>query len=171
MDQDWKIKGWEEEDVFTHIGVAHHRFRNFKIPDYHQVAQVAFAAEGAPVLVQVQRWLCASGMSADSLRCHFGEEGSRPWDCVEPLLGVFLLQHLRFMPRVLNTTLHLFLDLGARFHDKVLNILYWGARKPFSGLCGHSQRNAHVGLLYLYPTTLPYNSSLHVGNLQEISCL
>jgi hypothetical protein len=50
------------------------------------VAQVAFQvealfrAEVLPVLVEVRRFLCATRVSVDSLLCHFGMEGSHPFD-------------------------------------------------------------------------------------------
>jgi len=74
------------------------------------------------------------------------------------------------MPRKLNTTLLLFLDLGAWFLNKILCFLYCGARKAFFGHFGHIQRQAHVGLFQLYPTSLPCHRCRHVENLQAISC-
>jgi len=40
----------------------------------------------------VSRIHCASSLSADSLRCHFGKEGSRPYHVYEPLPGMILSQ-------------------------------------------------------------------------------
>jgi len=55
-------------------------------------AEVAYWAEVPPVLVEVRRFFCASSVSADSLLCHFGMEGSHLLDFHKPLLGVFLSQ-------------------------------------------------------------------------------
>jgi hypothetical protein len=41
---------------------------------------------------EVQLYLCVSSVSADSLRCHFGKEGSETFGFDEALLGVFLSQ-------------------------------------------------------------------------------
>jgi hypothetical protein len=43
-------------------------------------------------LVEVQRFVYASSVSADSLLCHFGMEGSCLFDCYELLPGVVLSQ-------------------------------------------------------------------------------
>jgi hypothetical protein len=54
------------------------------------VAHVAFRVEAAfwadvpPVQVEVRRFLCASSVSADSLLCHFGMEGSSLFDFYKP---------------------------------------------------------------------------------------
>ena len=74
-----------------------------------------------------------------------------------------------FMPRKLNTPLLLFSDLGAWFLNEIFRFLYCGARKAFFGHFGHIQRQAHVGLFQLYPTSLPCHSCRHVENLQDIS--
>jgi len=56
---------------------------------------VAFRAEAAspvevpPVLVEVQRFLCTSSVSADSELYHFGMGGGWPCDFYKPLPGVF----------------------------------------------------------------------------------
>jgi hypothetical protein len=55
-------------------------------------AEMAFMEEVPPVLVEVRRILCASSVSADSLLCHFGMEGSRPYNHNKLLPGVFLSQ-------------------------------------------------------------------------------
>jgi len=75
-----------------------------------------------------------------------------------------------FMPRKPNSPLLLFLDFGTRFLDEVLRNLHCGVHKPSCGHFGHIQGQAHVGLFQLYPTSLPWHSSRHVGNLQENSC-
>jgi hypothetical protein len=53
------------------------------------MAQVAIWAAVASVLVKVHPCLCASTVSLDFLRCHFGKEGSCPFDFREQLPGVF----------------------------------------------------------------------------------
>jgi hypothetical protein len=78
--------------------MAYLLFHNFHVRHCHLVAQVAFRVEAAfrakvpPVLVEVRQILCASSMSTDSLLCHFGMEGSRPFDFYQPLSGVFQSQ-------------------------------------------------------------------------------
>jgi len=75
-----------------------------------------------------------------------------------------------FMPWKLHTRLFLFLDLGMRFVDQKVCILYCGAQKPFFGHFGHIQCEAHVGLFQLYLTSLPCHYCRHVENQQAISC-
>ena len=75
-----------------------------------------------------------------------------------------------FMPRKLNTPLLLFSDLGGCFLNEVFRFLDHGARKAFFGHFGHIQRQAHVGLFQLYPTSMPCHSCRYVENLQDISC-
>jgi hypothetical protein len=43
-------------------------------------------------LGEVRQFLCVSSVSADSLRCHFGKEGSRAFGYNEALPGVFVSQ-------------------------------------------------------------------------------
>jgi hypothetical protein len=74
-----------------------------------------------------------------------------------------------FIPRKLNTPLLRFSDLGAWFLNEIFCFLSRGARKAFIGHFGHIQRQAHVGLFQLYPTSLPCHSCTHVENLQDIS--
>jgi len=92
--------------------------------------------------------------------------------------GLVMTKHCRvslyrslhiFMPRHLNTPLLLFSDLGAWFLNEIFRFLYCGAQKAFFGHFGHIQRQAHVGLFQLYPTSLPCHSCRHVENLQDIS--
>jgi hypothetical protein len=52
--------------------------------------EAAFRVEVPPVPVEVRRFHCASSVSADSLLCHFGMEGSSLFDFHKPLPGVFL---------------------------------------------------------------------------------
>jgi hypothetical protein len=54
--------------------------------------EAAFWAEVLPVLVEVRQLLCASSVSADSLLCHFGMDGSHLFDFYRPLPGVFVMQ-------------------------------------------------------------------------------
>jgi hypothetical protein len=54
--------------------------------------EAVFWAEVPPVLVEVRLFLCTSSVSADSLLCHFGIEGSHLFDFYKPLPGVFLSQ-------------------------------------------------------------------------------
>jgi len=42
--------------------------------------------------VEVHMFLCISSVPADSLRCHFGKEGSRTFGFDEALLGVIISQ-------------------------------------------------------------------------------
>jgi len=42
--------------------------------------------------VEVHLYLCVSGVSADSLRCHLGKEGSWAFSVDESLPGVFVSQ-------------------------------------------------------------------------------
>jgi len=75
-----------------------------------------------------------------------------------------------YMPSKLNTALLLFSDLGARFLDHIFCLLDCGPRKPFFSHFSHIQGQAHVGLFQPDPTSLPYHSSRHVDNLQDIRC-
>jgi hypothetical protein len=55
------------------------------------VVQVVFRAKVALVVVEEHLCLCVSSVTADSLLCHFGKEGSHLCDFHESMLGVFLL--------------------------------------------------------------------------------
>jgi len=88
MHHDWQIEHWEVEYVHTHIRVAQLRFRNLELPHYHDVAQVGFRAEVAPVLVAVHMCLCSCSVSPDSLLGHLGMEGNCLYDFLEPLSAV-----------------------------------------------------------------------------------
>jgi len=83
-------------------------------------------------------------------------------------VSLYCSLHL-FMPRKLNTPLLLFSDLGVWFLNGIFCFRYCGARKAFFGHFGHIQRQAHVGLFQLDPTSLPCHSCRHVENLQDIS--
>ena len=60
---------------------------------------MAFWAEVALVVEEVHLCLCASSVSAESLLCHFGKEGSRLFDFHEPLPGDILSQPSRCYAR------------------------------------------------------------------------
>ena len=85
MHHDWKIEPWKEEYVYTHIQVAHLRFRIPELPHYYQVEPVAFQVEVASVLVsdvwvslvEVHPCFCVSSVSGDSVRCNFWQ-GRQP---------------------------------------------------------------------------------------------
>jgi len=92
MHYDWKIECWDAENVYTHTCMVYLLFQNFHFSQCHLVAQMAFWVGVPLVLWEVCWFLCASSVSADSLLCHFGMEGSRPYDFYNPLPGVFLSQ-------------------------------------------------------------------------------
>ena len=75
-----------------------------------------------------------------------------------------------FIPRKLNTPLHLFSDLSVRCLDQILPFLCCCARIPPSCHFGHIQGSARVGLFQLYPISIPCHCSRHVENLQDIGC-
>jgi hypothetical protein len=75
----------------------------------------------------------------------------------------------RFIPRKLNTPLLRISDLSGRFLDQKLRFLHCRVRKPASVHFCHTHGQAHVGLFYLYPTSLSCHSGSHVENLQGIS--
>ena len=100
MHQDWIIEHWEEEYIYIHIWVARLRFQQRELPQCLWVAQFAFWVEVVSVLVSAVRvilvdmHLClhTSSVSADSLLCHLGKEGSHQVNCHEPEPGVMLLR-------------------------------------------------------------------------------
>ena len=94
MEQDWNIECGEEEYVYRHIRVAQLLFRIFDICHCHQVAQVVFRADMAPVVEEVRLCLWVFSLSVNVLLRHFGREGSLAFDFHEPLWGVFLSQPL-----------------------------------------------------------------------------
>jgi len=85
MHQDRKIERWVGEYKYTHFWVTRLRVRKRELRHCDQVAQVGFRAKVPSVLlsavsfglVEVHPCLCTSSMSADSVVCHFGKEGSR----------------------------------------------------------------------------------------------
>jgi len=114
MHYDWKIECLEVENAYIHTWMAYLLFHNFRFPQRHLVAQVAFRAEVPPVVEEVRWFRCASSGSPDSLLYHFGMEGSRPYDFVNHCrVSSHRSLHL-VMPRKLNSLLLLFSDFGAR---------------------------------------------------------
>jgi len=85
------------------------------------------------------------------------------------LVSLYRSLHL-LTPRKLNSPLLLFSDLGVWFFDEIFRFLHCGMQKAFFGHFGHIQRQAHVRMFQLYPTSLPCHSCRHVENLQDISC-
>jgi len=90
MHYDSKIECWDPVNVDLHKGMAYLPFNNFRFRQCHLAAQeacrteVAFQAEVLPVLLDVRQFLFASHVSADSMLCHFGMEGSRSCDFYKP---------------------------------------------------------------------------------------
>jgi len=74
------------------------------------------------------------------------------------------------MPRNLNTPLLLYSDVGVRWCDRTLGFLCCRSQKAFLGHFRYIQSKPYVGLFQLYLTSLPWHSSRHVANIQEISC-
>jgi len=94
MDQDSTIERCEVQYVYSHIGVAHLLFQTIEFSQCHQVEQVAFRAEVAPLVVKVHSCLCTSSVYVDSLLCYFNNENNRQVDFHKPLPGVLLSQPL-----------------------------------------------------------------------------
>jgi hypothetical protein len=75
--------------------MAYLLFHNFHVSYYHLMVQAAFrveadfGAEVPPVVVEVCWFLSATRVFAHSFLCHFGMDGSGPFDLHKPLLGVF----------------------------------------------------------------------------------
>jgi hypothetical protein len=59
---------------------------------HYQVAQVAFKAEVALVVVEVHLWLWTSSVSVDFVQCHYGKAGSRAFEYKQPMRCVFRSQ-------------------------------------------------------------------------------
>jgi len=91
IDQNWKIERWVAEYVSKHIRVAHLLFLHFEFSHCHHMSQVTFWAKVAPIVVEVNLYVCTSRVYMDSLLCHCGKEGSCLCDFYKPLPGVFLL--------------------------------------------------------------------------------
>jgi hypothetical protein len=117
MDQDFKIGHQEEEYVYTHVRVAHLLFWNTDFHHGHQVAQVAFWVQVAPILVEVHPFLCASSMMVASLRCKFRMEGSRRFRYPKPLPVWFYRNLYLVMTRKQHTAQHLCSDIALRLFD------------------------------------------------------
>ena len=127
------------------------------------IRSLRWAGGGAPVPLRVQRV------------CGFF---AVPFWQGRPAGRLVLTNHYRvtlyrslhlFVHRKFNTLLLLFSDLGAWFLYEMFCLLNCGARKAFFGDFGHIQRQVHVVLFQLYPTSLPCHSCRHVENLQDIS--
>jgi hypothetical protein len=78
------------------------------------MAQVAFRAEVAPLVVEAHLCLCASSVSVDFLVCHFAKEDSRLFDFRKPLPGVFQSQ---FSPCFARETQHPISSLHGLWHE------------------------------------------------------
>jgi hypothetical protein len=72
--------------------MAYLLFQNFRFPQRHLVAQVAFCADVQPVVEEVWWFFSISNGSAHALLYHCGREGSRLNDFSKPLPGVFSSQ-------------------------------------------------------------------------------
>jgi hypothetical protein len=59
-----KVERWDAEYVDTQMRVAHHLLWS---THRYPIAQVAFRAVVAPIVVEVHQCLCASSRSVDSL--------------------------------------------------------------------------------------------------------
>jgi len=158
--------------------LANYQFRYVDLPHWHRVAQEVFRDEMASILVsdvfvgllEVHLFLCASSVFADSLLCHFGKEGSHPCGFHERLLGVILSEPPPVYAKETQLPTSSLLGFQHGILDQVLRFHQSSTRKPSFGYVGHIQGKVHVGLFWLYPTSLLCHSSWHVGNLQEISC-
>ena len=109
-DQDWKLKRFDAEYIYTHVRVAHLLFRRFEFSQYHQLVQVAFWAKVASVAVETHLCLCTTSASVDCVQCRIGKRGSRPFHFHEPLLSVFLSQYSPYHAREIQH--HLSSHLG-----------------------------------------------------------
>jgi len=97
MHQDWNIEHCEEEYVYTHIWVAHLRFRISALPHCYWMEHLAFRVNVASVLVpaakvvlvEVHVCRCISSVSGDSVQCHFCKEGSHLSDFPKAMWGAY----------------------------------------------------------------------------------
>jgi hypothetical protein len=108
-------------------------------------------------------------MSADSLRCHFGKEGSRAFGYDEALLGVFVSQPSPFYAQ---ETQHPASYLLGPWHVVPYGDISIPQLRHAKGLLchfGHIQCQAHIGLFQLYLTSLPCHSCRHVETRLDIS--
>jgi hypothetical protein len=90
MHRDWNVELGEVEYVYAHIQVVYPIVQCIDFTHSQQVVQVAFQAEVAPVVVEVQVCLCASSITAGSSLCHFGKQGCHLFDFHKSLSNVFL---------------------------------------------------------------------------------
>jgi len=166
----------EELYANTYFRPANWWFQQVALRKCYQLRRVAYLAAVELALesplcigrVEVHLFLCVSSLSAVSLQCHFGKEGSRTFGFDEALPGVFIPQP---SPCCAQDTQHpASVHLGPRrvVSSWDICILNCRARKAFFGHFGHIQRQAHVVLFQLYPTSLPCHSCRHVENLQDI---
>jgi hypothetical protein len=106
--------------------------------------------------------LCISSVYADSLLRHFGNAGIQPCGLTQhSQVSLYRSLHL-FMPRKLILPRLLFSDLGARLLDQEQQFLYFNVPKLSFGHVRHIQRQVHIALFQLYPTSLRCHSSRHV---------
>jgi len=88
----------EELYANTYIRPAYWRFQKVELCKCYRLGRVACRAEVESALVsalcigrvEVHLFLCVSIVSADTLQCHFGKEGSRIFGFDEALPGVFV---------------------------------------------------------------------------------
>ena len=99
-----KIPHRQELYAITYIWPANWRFQKVKLRKCQPLWWVACRAEVESALeaalcggwVEVHLLICVCSVSADSLQCNFGKEGSRTFGFDEALLGVFVSQHSPF---------------------------------------------------------------------------
>jgi len=95
-----KIPYTEELYSNTYIRQANWRFEKVEPRKCYRLGWVACGAVVESALesalcvgrVEVHLFYCVSSVSADSLRCHFGQEGSRTFGFDKALPGVFVSQ-------------------------------------------------------------------------------
>ena len=156
--------------------MAPHQFDNLHVRHSHRVAEVGFRQEEGswadvpPVLVEVRRLLCASCVSADTLLCHFGIEGSHPFHFIYHCRVSCHRSLQLLMPKILHSSLLCFSNFSVRYLNYSLCFDYCGMLKPSVSHSGPFQNKMHVGLFQLYNTLLPRYSGRHVYNLQGFSC-
>ena len=100
MYQDWKFERRKEGHVYIHIWREDVGLCNCGLDFSHRMVQVAFRVKVALLLVLgvcvelegVSPSFCASSVSVDSLRFHFGMDGSRQFHLHKPSPGVVLSQ-------------------------------------------------------------------------------
>jgi len=175
---DWKIELWDGEQVYIHICLADLGRRNVGSDFCHRMVHEAFRVDVALVLAsavsvrlqEVRLCISAYSVSVDSLRCHFGKEGSRQIDFHQPLPLVVLMQPSPFcakqIPPIaasLPGLLCEFASSGGVFH------LSLHATTLLSPFLPYSRGGACLTVLVV-PTSLPCHISWHVEKLQDMSC-